>query len=219
MEKKSRRLFFVGVSLLAAFVLWTVLIRFVDVRAIGPEGLSVGFATLNGFVHELTGVNWFLYTVTDWLGLVPIAVVFGFAILGLVQWIKRKSLFKVDRSILVLGGFYIVVMAVYILFEMVVINYRPILIDGYLEASYPSSTTMLVMCVMPTAMMQLRARIKNKVFSRCVMVAITAFIAFMVMGRLVSGVHWISDIIGGVLLSAGLVMMYYSVSNIATKNC
>ena len=218
MEKKSRRLFFVGVSLLAAFVLWTVLIRFVDVRAIGPEGLSVGFATLNGFVHELTGVNWFLYTVTDWLGLVPIAVVFGFAILGLVQWIKRKSLFKVDRSILVLGGFYIVVMAVYILFEMVVINYRPILIDGYLEASYPSSTTMLVMCVMPTAMMQLRARIKNKVFSRCVMVAITAFIAFMVIGRLVSGVHWITDIIGGALFSTGVVMIYKAIINLCEHN-
>ena len=140
-----------------------------------------------------------------------------FAVLGLVQWIKRKIILKVDRSILALGGFYIVVMAVYILFEMVVINYRPTLIDGYLEASYPSSTTMLVMCVMPTAMMQLRARIKNKVFSRCVMVAITAFIAFMVIGRLVSGVHWITDIIGGALVSAAIVLMYYAISNIATK--
>ena len=205
--------------MLAVFVLWTVLICFVDVQAIGPEGSSVGFSTINGFIHELTGVNWFLYTITDWLGLVPIGVAFGFAVLGLVQWIKRKSLLKVDRSILTLGGFYIVVMAVYILFEIVVINYRPTLINGHLEASYPSSTTMLVMCVMPTAMMQLRARIKNDLFRRCVMFAIAVFIAFMVIGRLVSGVHWISDIIGGVLLSAGLVMMYYSVSNIATKNC
>ena len=205
--------------MLAVFVLWTVLICFVDVQAIGPEGSSVGFSTINGFIHELTGVNWFLYTVTDWLGLVPIGVAFAFAVLGLVQWIKRKSLLKVDRSILTLGGFYIVVMAVYILFEIVVINYRPTLINGHLEASYPSSTTMLVMCVMPTAMMQLRARIKNDLFRRCVMFAIAVFIAFMVIGRLVSGVHWISDIIGGVLLSAGLVMMYYSVSNIATKNC
>ena len=205
--------------MLAVFVLWTVLICFVDVQAIGPKGSSVGFSTINGFIHELTGVNWFLYTVTDWLGLVPIGVAFGFAVLGLVQWIKRKSLLKVGRSILTLGGFYIVVMAVYILFEIVVINYRPTLINGHLEASYPSSTTMLVMCVMPTAMMQIRARIKNDLFRRCVMFAIAVFIAFMVIGRLVSGVHWISDIIGGVLLSAGLVMMYYSVSNIATKNC
>ena len=217
MKKKSRRLFFLGASLLAAFVLWTVLVCFVDVQAIGPEGSSVGFATLNGCVHDFTGVNISLYVITDWLGLIPIGVAFGFAVLGLVQWIKRKSILKVERSILALGGLYIVVMAVYLLFEIVVINYRPTLINGSLEVSYPSSTTMLVMCVMPTAMIQLRARIKNKVFSRCVMIAIAVFIVFMIIGRLVSGVHWITDIIGGALLSAAIVLMYYAISNVATK--
>ena len=219
MEKKNRRLFFVGVGLLAAFVLWTVFVCFVDVRAIGPRESSVGFATLNGYVHNLTGVNMHLYVITDWLGLVPIGVAFGFAVLGLGQWIKRKSLLKVDRSILTLGGFYIVVMAVYILFEIVVINYRPTLIDGYLEASYPSSTTMLVMCVMPTAMMQFNVRIKNDLFRRCVIFTITVFIAFMVIGRLVSGVHWITDIIGGALFSTAIVLMYYAISDILAKNC
>ena len=208
MERKNKKRLVWGVSLVVAFVLWTVLVRFVDVQAIGPEGSSVGFAALNGFVHKLTGVNWLLYTVTDWLGLVPIAVAFGFAVLGLVQLIKRKSLWKVDHSILALGVFYIVVMAAYIFFEVVVINYRPTLIDGYLEASYPSSTTMLVMCVMPTAAMQLNVRIKNTVLRRCAIITIVAFTAFMVIGRLVSGVHWITDIIGGALLSAGLVTMY-----------
>ncbi len=214
MEKKNKKALVCGASLLIAFVLWTVLVCLVDVQAIGPEGSSVGFGTLNGYVHDLTGVNMSLYVITDWLGLVPIGIAFGFAVLGLVQLIKRKSLLKVDRSILVLGGFYIVVMAVYILFETVVINYRPTLIDGYLEVSYPSSTTMLVMCVMPTAMMQLRDRIKNKAFSQCVMIAIAAFVAFMVIGRLVSGVHWVTDIIGGALVSSGLVITYATVSNI-----
>ena len=208
MKKKNKKMLVWGASLLAMFVLWTVLVRFVDVRAIGPEGSSVGFAALNGFVHELTGVNWLLYTVTDWLGIVPIAVALGFAILGLVQLIKRKSLWKVDHSILALGVFYIVVMAAYIFFEVVVINYRPTLIDGYLEASYPSSTTMLVMCVMLTAAMQLNVRIKNTVLRWCAVITIVAFTAFMVIGRLVSGVHWITDIIGGALRSAGLVTMY-----------
>ena len=198
--------------MVVVFVLWTVLVCFVDVRTIGPEGSSVGFATLNGFVHELTGVNWLLYTVTDWLGLVPIAVALGFAILGLVQLMKRKSLWKIDHSILALGVFYIVVMAAYVFFEMVVINYRPTLIDGYLEASYPSSTTMLVMCVMPTAAMQLNARIKNTVFRRCVIITIIVFIAFMVISRFVSGVHWITDIIGGALFSAGVVTTYFSIA-------
>ena len=218
MEKKNSRLFWVGVGLLAVFVLWTVLIRFVDVEAIGPRQSSVGFATLNGYIHNLTGVNMSLYIITDWLGLVPIGVAFGFAVLGIVQCIKRKSLLKVDRSILTLGGFYIVVMAVYILFEIVIINYRPTLIDGYLEASYPSSTTILVMCVMPTAMMQLRTRIKNDLFRRGVMLTITVFITFMVIGRLVSGVHWITDIIGGALLSTAIVLMYYSIGNIVAKS-
>ena len=204
--------------MLSAFVLWTVLVRFVDMQMIGPEESSVGFATLNGYVHNLIGVNMSLYTITDWLGLIPIGVAFGFAVLGLLQWVGRKSLLKVDKSVLALGGFYIIVMAVYLLFEMVVINYRPVLINGYLEASYPSSTTMLVMCVMPTAIIQFRTRIKNDLLRRCVMFTITVFIAFMVIGRLVSGVHWITDIIGGALFSTGIVLMYYSISNIVTKN-
>ena len=218
MEKKNKKRLVLGSSLALSFVLWTVLLRFVDVQSIGPEGSSVGFATLNGFIHELTGVNWLLYTITDWLGLVPIAVALGFAILGLVQLIGRKSLWKVDHSIIALGVFYIVVMAAYVFFEIVVINYRPTLIDGYLEASYPSSTTMLVMCVMPTAAMQLNARIKNTVFRRCAVITIIAFTAFMVIGRLVSGVHWVTDIIGGALLSTAIVLMYYSIGNITAKN-
>lgn len=204
----------VAIALLAAFAVWTALVSFVDLRAIGPEGSSVGFATLNGFVHELTGVNWFLYTLTDWLGLVPIAVALGLAFLGLVQLIKRKSMWRVDLSILALGVFYIVVIAVYIFFEIMVINYRPTLIDGYLEASYPSSTTMLVMCVMPTAAMQMRSRIKNRVIRRGIIIAIIAFVIFMVVGRLISGVHWITDIVGGALLSGGLVMLYGSLAEI-----
>ena len=197
--------------LLVAFVLWTVALCFVDVREIGPQGSSVGFSGINGFVHTLTGVHFSLYNITDWLCLVPIFVCMGFGILGLVQWIKRKSICKVDYDILVLGGFYVVTIVAYLLFEIVVINYIPVLIEGILEASYPSSTTMLVMCVMPTAVMQFNSRIKSKALRNIVAATIIAFIAFMVIGRLISGVHWFTDIVGGALLSAGLVMMYYSV--------
>ena len=153
--------------------------------------------------------------VTDWLGLVPLCFVLGFALLGLVQLIQRRSIVKVDYSILVLGGFYILVMVAYLLFEVVVINYRPVLIDGRMEASYPSSTTMLVMCVIPTAMMQLNARVKNKTIQKTVLGILLAFTVFMVIGRLISGVHWFTDIVGGALLSAGLVMLYYSVSSLS----
>lgn len=204
--------------LLVAFVLWTVAVCFVDVRTIGPQGSTVGFAGINGFVHNLTGVHLSLYNITDWLGLVPIFVCMDFGILGLVQWIKRKSICKVDHDILILGGFYIITIVAYLLFESVVINYRPVLINGYLEASYPSSTTMLVMCVMPTAIMQFNSRIRNKVLRNIVAITIITFIAFMVIGRLISGVHWFTDIIGGALLSAGLVMLYHAVSSLKSCN-
>lgn len=208
MGKRKTKFLWIGLAFLAAFALWTALVRFNDVQAIGPNGSSVGFATLNGLVHETIGVHWGLYTVTDWLGLIPIGFVLGFAVLGLVQLVRRRSLFKVDCSILVLGGFYIVVMAMYLLFEEVVINYRPVLIDGNLEASYPSSTTMLALCVLPTAIMQLKSRIRRRTVRCAVLMTLGVFTVFMVIGRLISGVHWLTDMIGSVLLSVGLVMLY-----------
>lgn len=214
MKKRNQRNLSITWCLLAAFVLWTKAISCIDVQAIGPRDSSVGFATVNGFIHKLIGVHISLYTITDWLGLVPLCFILGFAFLGLVQLIKRRSLLKVDYSIFVLGGFYIIVMAAYLFFEMFVINYRPVLIEGYLEASYPSSTTMLVMCVMPTAIMQFNERIKNSTVRKSINGILIAFMVFMVVGRLVSGVHWLTDIIGGALLSAGLVMLYYFVVNL-----
>ena len=197
-----------AVALLLAFVVWTGLVSVVDVGAIGPNGSSVGFSALNGWFHEVTGVHMILYHVTDWMGLVPVAVGFAFAILGLCQWIHRRRIDKVDFSILALGVFYLVTIGAYLLFEYVVINYRPVLISGFLEASYPSSTTLLVLCVMPTALVQTNRRIRRHGLRQIVQAVTVAFILFMVVGRLVSGVHWLSDIVGGILLSGGLVSLY-----------
>ena len=202
----------VSIGFFAAFALWTIAVRFLDVQSIGPKHSAVGLAGINGAVRECIGSNMTLYTITDWLGILPLCFVFGFGILGLVQWIRRKNIVKVDYDILVLGAFYVAVMAAYLLFEIVVVNYRPVLINGYLEASYPSSTTMLVLCVMPTASLQFKRRIKNKTLKIWVLAAIQIFIIFMVAGRLVSGVHWFSDIIGGILLSAGFVTAYHSLA-------
>ena len=189
-----------ALACLAGFILWTTLQRFVDVRPIGAEGSSVGFAALNGWFHDFTGVHMTLYTITDWLSLIPLGFVAGFGLLGFVQLIRGK----LERSIIVLGFFYAAVLACFAIFEVVVINYRPILIEGVLEASYPSSTTMLCLSVMPTAAMQLRSR----GFKGWVSIVLTIFAIFMVAARAISGVHWITDIIGGILLSAALVGLY-----------
>ena len=208
MKDTRERDLLAGIVLVAAFALWTVAIRLIDVQNAGPLGSEVGFATINVWFHRLTGVHMLIYTITDWLGLVPIIICMCFGVLGLVQLVKRRSLLKVDSDIVLLGTYYVVVILGYLLFEMVPINYRPILIDGNLEASYPSSTTLLVLSVMPTLKYQSDRRIVNPVTCKAITVFVIVFSAFMVIGRLVSGVHWATDIIGSVFLSSGLFMIY-----------
>ena len=193
MKKNGKKLLILGTVLLVMFAIWTCLIQCVDVQSAGQKGTEIGFATFNCWFHRVTGVHMEIYTITDWLGLVPIFVCMTFGGVGFVQLIKRKSLFKVDRDLI---------------FEMIPINYRPILIDGILEASYPSSTTLLVLSVMPTLVYQVNRRSTNLLFRRCVCAMSIVFSSFMVIGRLVAGVHWFTDIVGAVILSAGLYCLY-----------
>jgi len=207
-----------GTALLAGFVLWTILILLVDVQPVGQNSTDIGFAAFNTWFHRLTGVHMPIYTITDWLGLVPILICVYFGLIGLTQLIKRKSLLKVDADIVLLGVYYILVIFGYLFFEMVPINYRPVLIDGYLEASYPSSTTLLVLSVMPTLKFQTDRRSENPTVKTIITVFAIAFSAFMVIGRLISGVHWATDIVGSVLLSAGLFMLYVSAVSYAEQS-
>lgn len=141
MNTQNKRRLCLTLGQLSAFLLWTVPVRLIDVRPVGPLDSAVGFAALNQAVHGLTGVHLSLYTATDLLSLVPLGFVLGFAGLGLAQWVRRRSLRRVDRSLIVLGGFYLVMLA---------------------------------------------------------------------------GVHWLTDIVGGILLSAGLAELYATVSGAET---
>lgn len=208
MNKKSFVLLTIGTICLVAFTVWTLLVMFIDVKPLGVDNTNIGLSTFNLWVFNSLGTNMIFYVVTDWLGLVPIAICICFGVVGLVELIKRKSLFKVDKDIILLGIYYVFVIFLYLLFEMIVINYRPILIDGYKESSYPSSTTLLVLSVMPTLSFETNRRLKNKWVRLAINLFSVSFSLFMVIGRLISGVHWISDIIGSIILSSGLFIMY-----------
>ena len=207
---KGERDLLAGGGLIGAFVLWTVMIQYIDVQAVGQNGTRIGFAAFNMWFHQLTDVHLTLYTITDWLGLVPIFICLCFGVLGLVQLINRRSLYRVDQDILLLGVYYVLVIFCYLVFEMIPINYRPVLIEERLEASYPSSTTLLVLSVMPTLMFQAYRRARDPLIKRTAAVFVIIFSVFMVIGRLLSGVHWATDIVGSILLSAGLFSLYRS---------
>ena len=208
MKTKEKPCFRTGMLLMALFAVWTVLVQTVDVQPVGPLGTEVGFAAWNSWFHDLTGVHMQLYVITDWLGLVPVLICISFGCLGMHQLFRRKDLRKVDVDILLLGIYYGIVIACYLLFEMVPVNFRPVLIEGCLEASYPSSTTLLVLSVMPTLAEQGNRRLKEVGQKKILFAASYVFALVMVAGRLISGVHWLTDIVGSVFLSGGLFCLY-----------
>lgn len=208
--KTKKNLLWAG-SLFLAFILFTVLLRIVDVRAAGPAGAEVGFAGFNGFVFDLFGgEHLFWYTLTDWIGVFAILAAAGFAVLGLCQLISRKSFKKVDTDLYILACFYIAVMAAYVFFEFFIVNTRPVLLGESPEASYPSSHTMVVLCVLSTAIVQFRSRIGSRTLRVALITVCAVLMGVALVGRLISGVHWATDIIGGVLLSGSLILFYRS---------
>ena len=217
MNKSKKKSLLMGSISLAMFAVWTVLILTVDVQPLGQNGTSIGFATFNCWFHHFTGVNMAIYTITDWMGLVPVVICLVFAGIGLVQLIKRRSIFRVDADIMILGVYFVIVFLAYAIFEIIPINYRPILIEGRMEASYPSSTTLLVLSVMPALVEQIKRRLSGIRVKQIITIAAIAFSVFMVTGRLISGVHWFTDIVGSELLSAGLFMLYKAAVMLALK--
>ena len=211
MKKNGKLMVFLGSTLVVVFAVWTALIQIVDVQPVGQNGTDIGFATFNCWFHRLTGVHMTIYNITDLLGIVPFLICMIFGTIGIVQLIKRRSLFKVDYDIIFLGIYYGIVIFSYIIFEVIPINYRPILIEGIMEPSYPSSTTLLVLSVMPTLIEQMQRRLKNVKIKNSISIITVFFSAFMVLGRLVSGVHWFTDILGSVFLSTGLFCIYKAV--------
>ena len=208
MKKNGKKLLFLGSILIGGFIIWTLLILKVDVQPLGASGTNIGFSKINCLFHQLTGVHMEIYNITDWLGLVPIFICMVFGGIGLVQLMKRRSLLKVDYDIIFLGIYYVIVIFGYLIFEIIPINYRPILMEGLLEASYPSSTTLLVLCVMPTLIEQVNRRSESVIFKGIIKTFVICFSSFMVLGRLISGVHWLTDIVGSIMLSLGLFCIY-----------
>ena len=195
------------------FAALIVLVRFVDVQAIGPEGTRIGLSHLNRFVFELLGVHMLWYEITDWLGIAAIGMALLFAMVGLIQWIMRKSIWKVDRELLLLGGLYLIVIGLYVLFELAVVNYRPVIMPGSTqpEASFPSSHTMLVCVIMGSAIPILGKYVKSETLCAALQVICAAIITITILGRLISGVHWFTDILGGILISVMLLNLYTAI--------
>ena len=201
---KNKKNILICVLLVLISIIYTLLVKYVDTSTIGPNGSVVGFSSLNSFVFNLTGNNMTLYKITEILGIIPILIALMYAVIGLIQVIDRKSL-KVDKELIALGILYVVVILIYVFFEKCIINYRPVIIDGVLEASYPSSHTLLSICICGSALLINKYLFNNKKIYKYINIISIISMVLIVLGRLLSGVHWASDIIGSIIISITLL--------------
>ena len=215
MSRNKRNFMFSGILFLL-FIIFTVVVKIVDVHSIGPEGSLVGLATINNSFKDVLPLNETIYKVSEILGYISLLIVAMYGIIGIKQLIERKSIFKVDRNILLLGMFYILVAIVYVIFEFVVINYRPVLLDG-LEASYPSSHTVLSICVCISSVIVSKSVLGDKKFVKVFNILSIILMVLIVLTRFLSGVHWLTDILGGILISLALCTLFEAFVNIGNK--
>lgn len=209
--KKVRNDFIMAGVVLLISIIFTILVSTVVVQPSGISGTNLGFSTINHSVFDSIGTNDAIYLATEILGYIFIIPAAFFAVLGIIQLIKRKNFKKVDLHFYALLGLYIAVAATYVFFELVAVNYRPILIDGKAEASYPSSHTMLAITVLLSSFLMICRLVKNRTIKFVALgVTVVCSVAMAIL-RLYSGVHWATDIIGGILISVSLVLIFNAV--------
>ena len=194
----------------ALFLVLIILLKTVDVAAIGPQGTEVGLSTLNGWAHGFFGEHDAMYKVSKYLGYLVFLTAFLMAAMGAVQLIRRRSIRRVDRRLLFLAGLYVLTMVIYVIFEFVIINYRPVIMPDNTvpEASFPSSHSMLAVVIMGSTPILLRSYIKDETVLKGLTIFCYVLMVTVVFTRLLSGVHWLTDIIGGVLIGTALVSLY-----------
>jgi len=209
--KDSKKYLISSIILVTIAIVFTMLVKCIDVGAIGPEGSKVGFQAINDFVRNMFPFNETMYKITKYAGFIPLLLAVYYAVVAFMQLIKNKSLKKVDKKLITLGIFYVVVLIVYVFFEKVVINYRPFIIDVKegLEASYPSSHTVLAICFCASSLMVSKDFIKNKMIKKIVNIITWLLMIFIVVGRVIAGCHWITDIFGGIIISLALLNIFY----------
>lgn len=206
--KNKRKYLIFGIAFFLMFIIFTTIIKFIDVKNIGPHNTSVGLATINNFFVNKIGFNNKIYKITEILGIIPIIIVLIYAIIGLYSLIEEKSFKKVNKNLYYLAIFYIIVLGIYVLFEKVIINFRPVIIEGILESSYPSSHTILAICICGSSIILNNSIFKNNKIAKFENIISFIIIILLPLLRFISGVHWFTDIIGGILLSLSLLLFF-----------
>ena len=213
MKQRAMLDYVLGAICFAIFIVLIILLKTVDVQAVGPEGTSVGLASMNTAFHNMTGENKGFYLLSKILGFAELSLVVYFAGIAVYQWVKGKSFKNVAHCLKAAGIFYVITAGLYVFFEKVVINFRPVIMEGkdHVEPSFPSTHTLLAIMILGSAFVIAKNLLTNVPLKRTLRILCFVFMFITAAARLLSGVHWLTDIIGAIFLGATLVFEYAGV--------
>ena len=203
--------YFPALFLTLVFIVWTILVKTIDMSYIDNVGY-IGFShfnfQVNNFVVEYVRIETF-DKLSD-IGLyLSFAVVLTFGVIGIVQWIKRKSIKKVDSILFALLAIYVITVIEYFIFEIVKINYSPLSTAEELHASYPSSHVLFFIIFVMTGVLAMFEYVKVHKAIKVTTISFAALVSLVyVVVRLLSGQHFFTDIVGGLFLSASIIALF-----------
>lgn len=126
--KKRTLLTIAALICFVLFALFTVAVKKIDVQAIGAGMSDIGFASFNDGMRVKIGTSGTMDKLSTMLMLLGFGTAFVFFVIWLVQIFKYRTFTApLDGELYLLGLTYIALMVFYVLFEKLVINYRPIL--------------------------------------------------------------------------------------------
>lgn len=207
LNKKRDIPYIVALAAFAGFAVLIILLSCADVR-VAPNGGKIGLGKMNITVSYALGYGETWYKISKILGYVVLAAaVFNVAV-TVWQYFKRKKLIAVDREFLCLCGLYAAVAVVYVAFELFPVNFRPTSSGNNLEASFPSSHALLALTVCGSSAIVAFRKIGSRPWRIAAITAESVLAVALVASRTLSGVHWITDVIGSVILSVALVSCF-----------
>lgn len=211
--KKNILNFSITAGLFLVFAIFTILVKFVDTSVVATTGTQIGLSSINKPLFDFFGANETWGTISTLLFVIAGVVVLTLATIAVVEMIKSKSLFKINHKLLLVALLYVLTAIFYVIFEFVIINYRPLLDEGLIKASYPSSHTLLICVVCLSACLIVPDYIKSNPLKITITTILCLISVLAPITRLLAGMHWFTDVVASIILSLALVMLYYSTSS------
>lgn len=204
---KAKYYLIVCATLLVAFLALWCCVVFVDVQRVGANDTTLGLASVNLAVFLLLGQDATWDYVTDWLTVVCILVGASVGAKAFFQAVMRKSVKKVDTELYVVLGCYLLALAFVALFEIVPVNYRPLLAQGNLQASFPSTHALICIVSVGETLFTATFRKCRKPLQLTICALFALCCVAVCLGRLLAGAHWLTDVVASVLLGGAIVAL------------